>query len=104
MTDHEHRPDYAYYHHPRITPKKLTCIHCGKPIYCSNDHLSWLLFLPVLPAMFVFNSRNPIAMFLSIIAVGLLIPLLQRRIFPKLHFEIDTEALREDLSHYGQNE
>lgn len=104
MTDHERRPDYAYYHHPRITLKKLTCIHCGKPIYCTNEHLSWLLFLPVLPAMFVFNSRNPIAMVLSIIAVGLLIPLLERRIFPKLHFEIDNEALREDLSHYGQNE
>ena len=97
---HAHFPDYAYYHSRRSRNKQLTCAHCGKPIYCTNDHLSLITFLPVIPALIVFSSPSLIAKLLSIIALSLLIPLLQRLIFPKLHFEIDNDAMRGDMTRY----
>ena len=48
----------------------------------------------------VFSSPSLIAKLLSIIALSLLIPLLQRLIFPKLHFEIDNDAMRGDMTRY----
>ena len=95
---HTHFPDYAYYY-SRHTPKRLTCIHCGKPIYCTNDHLTWLGFLLVVPAMIAFAFHKGIAMVLFIIAF-ILNDLVKRVIFPKLHFEIDNDAIRGDMTRY----
>ena len=97
MTSHEHRPDYAAYHRRR-SARQLTCIHCNKPIRCTNERLNWFGLLPVIPILIAYICQNRLAFGLSILAAGLLNDLLNRYIFPKLHFEIDTDALRSELT------
>ena len=101
MSDHKHQPNYAYYRpRPRHSARPpLTCIYCGKPLYCTNEHLTFLSFLPAVPAAIVFAFHRPIGLLLFVIAFELLEEPIYRRIFPKLHFEVDNEALRGDLNH-----
>lgn len=38
MADHKHQPDINQYDRTRRhKPQTLTCIHCSKPLYCTNE-------------------------------------------------------------------
>ena len=99
MADHAHFPDYeSYCHHRRRTPRQLTCTQCGKPIYCTNEHLNLIGFLPVLPIAIAFIFQSEIAFGICLLAAMLLNEPINRFIFPRLHFEIDYDAMRGDLN------
>lgn len=99
MTEHAHIPHYAYYR-SRHTPKRLTCMHCGQPIYCTNDHLSWLGFLPAIPIAIAFICQSHIAFVICVLAAMLVNEPLERFIFLKLHFEIDNDVIRGDMTRH----
>ena len=96
---HAHFPDYAYYHR-RQHPKQLTCTQCGKPIHCTNEHLNLFGFLPVIPIAIAFIFQNEIAFGICLLAAMLLNEPINRFIFPRLHFEIDYDAMRGKLSNH----
>ena len=102
MSDHKHQPDYTYYRpRPRHSARPpLTCIHCGKPLYCTNEHLTFLNFLPVVPGVIASAFNQAIGLLGFIVAFALLEEPIYRRIFPKLHFEIDNDAIRGDMTRY----
>ena len=102
MTDHKHQPDYAYYRpRPRHSSRPpLTCIHCGKPLYCTNEHLTFFNFLPVVPGVIVFAFNKAAGLLLFIVGFSLFKEPIYRFIFPRLHFEIDNDALRGDMTRY----
>lgn len=99
MEPHEHFPDYAYYR-SRQVPKQLTCIHCGKPICCTNEHLSWLGFLPAIPIVIAFICQSHIAFMICILAAMLVDEPLNRFIFLRSRFEIDNDVIRGDMTRY----
>ena len=102
MTDHKHQPNYDYYRpRPRHAPvPTCTCIHCGKPLYCTNEHLTFLNFLPVVPGVIVFAFNKAVGLLLFIVGFVLFQEPIYRFIFPRLRFEIDNDALCGDMTRY----
>ena len=99
MTDHAHFPDYEYYR-SRNKPKRLTCTQCGKPIYCTNEHLEYFRALTLIPILIALLCQSRIAFGVFLLIAIVLDEPLRRFIFPKLHFAIDYEAMRGKLNRY----
>lgn len=97
MTSHKHEPAMALYYalQHRQSTQQLTCLHCGKPIYCTNEWISSLRMVPILLLVIALTSCPwPVLLLPAALLVFFCSPWMKRRIFALLRFEIDNDVLR----------
>lgn len=98
MADHKRQPDInQYYRTRRHKPQTLTCIHCRKPLYCTNELVSFLPIVPFFILGGIYAVTPNLLLLIPCILLILLDPLIKRYVFRFLRFEVDFDQERGKL-------